>query len=88
MEIDPNEIRDYLNRAPKRREIRKGGFVNNTSARFVWLAALCSHGTLHERINRRAGIVDVFRPYTNPVWKACDRHLRKQLKRTSQGSNQ
>lgn len=55
MAVNPNEIRDYVERAPKRWSFDGARMINHTGARLRWLEQLC-RGTLHERINRRAGI--------------------------------
>ena len=78
--LHPNEIRDYLQRAPLKWEYRDGRMVNNTHARLVWLSQI-AFGTLHERINRRAGNPAQWRPWYNPVFKAVERHHRKLRKR-------
>lgn len=72
-----NEIRDYADRAPRRRQIFGKRLVNNTRARFVWLAELAK-GTLDERINRRAGVVEPYRAWPeDPVRRARARRERK-----------
>lgn len=79
MELHENEIRDYLARAPKRWHFNGACMVNNTRARYKWLESLCQ-GTLNERINRRAGLVEQRFPWGNPVHSAVRRHRRKVLK--------
>jgi hypothetical protein len=79
MELHTNEIRDYLARAPKRWTFDGHGMTNHTHVRLKWLCAL-ARGTLDEKINRRAGIVPVWRPWANPVWSAIRRHRRKAAK--------
>jgi hypothetical protein len=75
--LHPNEIRDYLARAPKRWQYQHdGSMVNNTGARLKWLVTLCQ-GTLDERINRRAGILDTWLPWKKPVRSAIARNQRK-----------
>lgn len=74
--IHPNEIRDYIARAPKRWAFDGRRMVNNTHVRLVWLADI-ARGTLDDRINRRAGIVELWRPWHNPVFKSVARHQRK-----------
>lgn len=76
MELHTNEIRDYLARAPKRWSFNGQGMVNHTHVRLKWLADL-ARGTLHERINRRAGLIDPWRPWCNPVASAIRRYQRK-----------
>ncbi len=78
--MNKNEIRDYIERAPKRFHFNGTQMVNNTRARFVWLATLLI-GTLNERINRRAGFVDAWMPWKNPVHSACRRHHRNELRK-------
>lgn len=75
--MNTNEIRDYVERAPRRRHMIGQRLVNNTRARFLWLADLAK-GTLDERINRRAGVLDTFRPWAGDlVARAQARHARK-----------
>ena len=78
MSLHPNEIRDYLARAPRRFHFDGMQMVNNTSARFAWLASIAS-GTLDQRINRRAGITDDYKPFKYPVYTSQKRHHRRQL---------
>ena len=78
MNLDQNEIRDYLSRAPRRFHFDGMRMVNNTGARFAWLASIAS-GTLDQRINRRAGIEDVFLPFKYPVHSSQKRHHRRQM---------
>lgn len=73
-ELCVNEVRDYINRAPARFEFNGFQIVWNTHSRLKWLADI-ARGTIHERINRRAGIVDVYEPWkTSPVMKSQSRH--------------
>ena len=78
MRLDQNEIRDYIARAPRRFHFDGMRMVNNTGARFAWLATIAS-GTLDQRINRRAGIEDVFKPFKYPVYSSQKRHHRRQM---------
>ena len=78
MILHPNEIRDYLARAPRRFHFDGMRMVNNTAARFAWLASIAS-GTLDQRINRRAGITDDYKPFKFPVYSSQKRHHRRQL---------
>ena len=78
MILHQNEIRDYLARAPRRFHFNGMFMVNNTAARFSWLASIAS-GTLDQRINRRAGINDVFQPFKYPIYSSQKRHHRRQL---------
>lgn len=75
-----NEIRDYLDRAPKRWSFNGGEMVNHTHTRLRWMSSI-AQGTLNERINRRAGATDEWRPFANPVTKALQRHRRNNLRR-------
>lgn len=75
-----NEIRDYLERSPRKWLYRDGRMVNTTFVRLKWLATL-AQGTLNERINRRAGITDPYIPWKNATYSACRRRHRKELKR-------
>jgi hypothetical protein len=68
-DLHPNEIRDYLRRAPKRWSFNGSQMVNNTGARFRWLADLAC-GTLNKRINRRAGVVNPQQLWQLPPWIA------------------
>jgi len=78
MNPEQNEIRDYLARAPRRFHFDGIRMVNNTAARFSWLALIAS-GTLDQRINRRAGITDVYRPFKYPAHSSQKRHHRRQM---------
>lgn len=79
-ELQTNEIRDYLERAPKRWHFSGSNMVNNTGPRLTWLASL-SHGTVHERINRRAGVTDPWIPWKYPVGSAIRRNYRNKLRK-------
>lgn len=78
MNLEQNEIRDYLSRAPRRFHFDGMRMVNNTAARLSWLASIAS-GTLDQRINRRAGINDVYRPFKYPAYSSQKRHHRRQM---------
>lgn len=78
--LHANEIRDYVARAPKKWEFRGSQMVNHTHVRLVWLSSI-ARGTLHERINRRAGITSPWRPYCNPVTSAIRRNGRNNLRK-------
>ena len=85
--LHPNEIRDYLARAPHRFHFDGMRMVNNTAARFAWLASIAS-GTLDQRINRRAGIADDYKPFKYPVYSSQKRHHRRQqIKLYGRGRN-
>ena len=71
-----NEIRDYIQRAPARCVFNGREIVWNTHARLVWLASL-ARGSMDDRINRRAGIIDTYEPWKmSPVHKAARRNRR------------
>lgn len=75
--IDQNEIRDYLNRAPKRWRFDGGRMVNTMHARLKWLSQIAA-GPLNERINRRAGKPERWEAWKNPVGSSIRRHARRQ----------
>lgn len=75
--MNQNEIRDYIERAPLRRQVNGSRMLNNTAARYAWLSTI-ARGTLDDRINRRAGIVEVWNPWgTDQVRKSINRNGRK-----------
>jgi hypothetical protein len=78
--LHPNEIRDYLTRAPKRWAYNGFGMVNNTFVRLKWLTGIAC-GTLHEKINRRAGIVFEYKPWKYPVGSSIRRNHRNNLRK-------
>ena len=78
MTLHPNEIRDYLLRAPRRFHFDGMRMVNNTAARFAWLAQIASE-TIDQRINRRADITDAYKPFKYPVYSSQQRHHRRQM---------
>ena len=72
--LEQNEIRDYIQRAPARCVYNGSQIVWNTPSRLVWLASL-ARGSIDDRINRRAGILDEQQPWkTSPTHKASRRH--------------
>ncbi|ABM39493.1 conserved hypothetical protein (plasmid) [Polaromonas naphthalenivorans CJ2] len=74
MELHSNELRDYILRAPKRWTFNGCEMVNNSEACYRWLEQLC-RGTLDQRINRRAGLVEKWFPYwRTPTMKSIKRH--------------
>lgn len=80
-ELTINEIRDYINRAPARFVFNGHQIVRNTHARLKWLADL-ARGSIDDRINRRAGIVDVYQPWkTSPTIKALNRYRSNELRK-------
>lgn len=80
--MQTNEIRDYLERAPKRLYFRDGRMVNTTYIRLTWLTTI-ARGLLDEKINRRAGIIFEWCPFARPVTAAIRRNRVKQLKRAN-----
>lgn len=78
--MQTNEIRDYIERAPKRWSFSGARMVNHTHARFKWLTDV-ARGTLNERINRRAGITDPWLPWKNPVQSSIRRNWRNELRK-------
>lgn len=78
-DLHTNEIRDYLARAPKKWEFRGREMINNTHVRLVWLAGI-AYGPLNERINRRAGIINPWRPFCNPTTSAIRRNDRNKFR--------
>ena len=77
MTLDHNEIRDYINRAPKRVRFDGKQIIWNTAARLKWLADI-ARGSIDDRINRRAGVVDAHGP-----WKPCPVYKAKQRNRVN-----
>jgi len=75
-QIDQNEIRDYVRRAPKRMFFDGMRMVNTMHVRLKWLSSIAM-GTLDERINRRAGMPDKWDPWKNPVGSSIRRHARR-----------
>lgn len=77
--LDQNEIRDYIARAPNKWCFNGRVMVNNSRVRLIWLSDI-ARGTLHEKINRRAGIKDEWHPWKmSPAVAAMQRHQRRQL---------
>lgn len=75
--IETNEIRDYLNRAPKRVYFDGRRMVNTMHVRLKWLSQIAM-GPLDERINRRAGNPSRWEPWKFPVASAMRRRARRQ----------
>ena len=74
MGLHPNELRDYIQRAPKRWSFNGFEMVNNAEACNRWLDQLC-RGTIDQRINRRAGMGEKWFPYgPTPIMKSIRRH--------------
>ena len=78
MTLDHNEIRDYINRAPRRVRFDGKQIIWNTAARLKWLADI-ARGSIDDRINRRAGVVDAHGP-----WKPCPVYKAKQRNRVNE----
>ena len=78
--MNPNEIRDYIERAPKRWTFSGGRMVNHTHVRLKWLADL-ARGPIDERINRRAGMSDEWMPWKDPTNSAIRRNHRNALRK-------
>lgn len=78
-----NELRDFALRAPKPVEFDGHRIVNYERLRRAWLEEMHS-GSIHERINRRAGVKVLVAPFYAP-WRgarsAIQRHIRRELKR-------
>lgn len=79
-DFDQNEIRDYINRAPRKWEFRGQMMINNTHARLKWLSEI-AYGTIDTKINRRAGIKDNYRPFHNRTYHAIHRHNRNEMRK-------
>lgn len=85
--FNDNEIRDYINRAPPRYQFNGTQIVWNTHSRFKWLTSI-AQGSIHERINRRAGIKDYFEPWKqNPISKSSKRHRKNEFRKTRHSFN-
>lgn len=78
--MNQNEIRDYIERAPKKWRFDGGRMINSTHARLKWLCSI-AQGTLDEKINRRAGIDDSYKPWKYPVGSSIRRNYRNQLRK-------
>lgn len=75
-----NEIRDYVERAPRKWSFNGTLMVNHTRSRYLWLADLL-RGPLDERINRRAGQIRDLAPWKNPTHSSYRRHQRNELRK-------
>jgi len=76
MDIHVNEIRDFLNRAPKRKLGNGPRFFNPAVVRYRWMAEISS-GSIDVRIQRRAGLEDRHADYYKPIRKAIARNRQK-----------
>ncbi|NMG29571.1 hypothetical protein [Aromatoleum evansii] len=76
-----NELRDFALRAPKPVEFDGLRLVSHERVRHRWLEEMHS-GSIHERINRRAGVKVFNAPFYAP-WRgtrsAIQRHIRRML---------
>lgn len=82
--LHQNEIRDFLQRAPRRNWCFVGDhLVNYEGCRRLWFASIL-RGTIDERINRRAGL-KVFAAVPYAPWRgaysAIKRNKRRELQR-------
>ncbi|MCK9987775.1 MAG: hypothetical protein AzoDbin1_04247 [Azoarcus sp.] len=79
----PNELRDFALRAPKPVEYDGCRIVSHERVRHAWLEEMHS-GSIHERINRRAGVKVFAAPFYAP-WRgarsAIKRHIRRELQK-------
>lgn len=80
MKTEINEIRDFVNRAPREWMFRDGELRNFTPARHAWLNKMAS-GALDQRINRRAGICTQTPFGKYPTVSAIQRNQRRRIKR-------
>ena len=76
-DLHTNEIRDYLARAPKKWSFDGRRMINHTYVRLKWLTTI-AQGTLDRKINRRAGVLDEYKPWCFPVDSARRRYQRRQ----------
>ncbi|MHB0990290.1 MAG: hypothetical protein ACYC0M_03300 [Burkholderiales bacterium] len=76
--FEQNEIRDYIARSPRRFRFDGKRMINKTGVRFTWLAPIASD-TIDERISRRAGFIDLYKPFKFPVGSSQRRHQPRQL---------
>ena len=77
--MHPNEIRDFLERAPRKWSFNGSRMASHSHVRYKWLSEM-SCGSIDQRINRRAGIPDEWKPWRYPIYKAMARNQRKRLK--------
>lgn len=78
--LHPNEIRDYLQRAPKRPYFDGERIVFTTHVRLKWLSEI-ARGTIDAKINRRAAVPDPWKPFRNPVVNSRNRHHSNELRK-------
>jgi len=89
--IHPNEIRDFLYRAPPRRKFDGARIINFDDLRHRWLNEIHC-GSIDQRINRRSlpDYVMAIVPWHNRrswylVRKSINRHHRRELIKTYSG---
>ena len=78
-----NEIKDFINRAPKRIRFDGTSIINYNQIRHEWIQSIDS-GSIHERINRRSGysypIPPLYAPWRG-VQASIRRHRRNQFRK-------
>ena len=77
-----NEIRDFIERCPKRIRFDGTSIINYDSIRHDWIRYIDS-GSIHERINRRSGYIYPIPPRYAPwrgVRASINRHRRNQFR--------
>lgn len=77
---ETNEIRDFLSLAPKRLTFNGHGMIDATLVREKWLNTIYQ-GSLHDKINRRAGIFFTWTPWKTPIRGAIMRNHRNKLRK-------
>ena len=80
--FDMNEIRDFINRAPRRWRFDGFSIQNYATICREWMTEIDS-GTIHERINRRSGYSYPIPPQYAPwrgVHASIRRHRRNQFR--------
>lgn len=82
MEIHPNEIRDFVNRAPRPFVFEGQRILDMSRVRGTWLSEMAS-GSIDDRINRRAGFKKGGKPFykTNPIWASVRRNHRNEMRK-------
>ena len=75
-----NEIRDYLERAPKRFSFNGCCIVNNCDRRIKWLDEI-ARGDVNAKINRRSDTVPKYCFYRSASYASYARHQRKIAKK-------
>ena len=81
MEIHPNEIRDFVNRAPRPFVFEGQRILDMSRVRGTWLSEMAS-GSIDDRINRRAGIKKTKLFYkTNTIFASVRRNHRNEMRK-------